>query len=66
METSVLSTNLSLNQLITDVLEEVNPTPSDQDEYSTNHDYGFHDVNFEDQDTLDTRGLIQSYQEILR
>ena len=34
--------------------------------YSNNAFYGFQDSSFEDQDTLDTRGLIQSYQQILR
>ena len=40
--------------------------PHEQDAFSHNLFYGFKDSSFEDQDTLDTRGLIQSYQQMLR
>lgn len=39
--------------------------PHEQDAFSHNLFYGFKDSSFEDQDTLDTRGLIQSYQQML-
>jgi len=57
LDDSLLSKDVSYHQQLLNSYEQV--------VYSNNAFYGFQDSSFEDQDTLDTRGLIQSYQQIL-